>query len=129
MDIDLKIASRINNVIDVLPMQEIIKKANLPNYFPGVITWQDITLPVVNLQRINGKVESEVTEETCIIVLELLLDDEFMKVGVLVNSTKEISSLKTELIYLPSDFMNSCKLVYFVQSNSFKDEYNPFCFG
>lgn len=129
MENEFNLVSRINRVIDVLPMQKIFKIAEFPSCFVGVISWQETTLPVANLQLIMEKPATEITEETCILVLELLFDGENIQVGVLVNSTKEISFLKTELIYLPTNFMHMYKSVFIAYYSRFEKKFNQFCFG
>ena len=129
MENEITTVTQISTILDVLPWQKIETVAGFPTCFLGTIAWNRSTLPVINLQLIKGKEYTETTDETCILVLELMFDGEEIHIGAIANSAKEISSLKDDLIYLPKDFMQNYKSVSLEYISNNIKEFNPFCFG
>lgn len=84
--------------IEILKVQEIIglmtitPVPKMPEYIRGVLNLRGKIVPVMNLRTRFGLQEVEDTEETCIIVIQ----DEDMHMGVLVDKVSEVVDIATE---------------------------------
>jgi purine-binding chemotaxis protein CheW len=83
-------AANVKKVINILEMQPITKVPQSPAYMKGVINLRGSVLPVVDLRIKFGLPETEVTKDTCIIVLKIELDGEKVLVGALVDAVREV---------------------------------------
>ena len=83
-------AAHVNNVINILELTDITAVPRSPAYMKGVINLRGTVLPVVDTRHKFGMTESEYTTDTCILVLNVIIDDEQINVGALVDSVQEV---------------------------------------
>jgi len=103
-------AVNVSRVIEILEIPKITNVPRSPQYLKGVINRRGNVLPVIDT-RVKFKMDStEMTVDTCIIVMEIDVEDETVTVGTLVDSVKEVLEIKGEDIK---------------QSPSIGSQYNP----
>ncbi|UCD53358.1 MAG: purine-binding chemotaxis protein CheW, partial [Phycisphaerales bacterium] len=61
-----------------------------PHYVKGVINLRGQVIPVVDLRAKFGMETTEVTDETCIIVVEITQDDRKFSTGIVVDHVQEV---------------------------------------
>ena len=82
--------------IGILAIKEIIEYGQLtvvplmPEFIRGVINLRGAVVPVVDLAARFGRKSSEVTMRTCIIIIEVMADDETTVIGVVVDAVNEV---------------------------------------
>ena len=64
----------------------------------GVINLRGSVVPVIDLRLKFGMSKTETTINTCIIVLEILLDSELLVLGALADSVQEVFELEPDQI-------------------------------
>ncbi len=87
--------SRVQTVLDLLP---ITKVPRTPDFMKGVINMRGVVIPIIDM---NLKFSMETTEETvdtCIIVIEINLENETTVLGMLVDAVQEVLDLDPEQI-------------------------------
>jgi purine-binding chemotaxis protein CheW len=94
-------AANVKNVLNILEMTKITKVPKAPAYMKGVINLRGTVLPVIDSRIKFGIEESEITSNTCIIVLELHVDSEPIMVGAIVDSVKEVLEITDSEILPP----------------------------
>lgn len=77
----------IQNIIEYKPLTSL---PETPDYFLGVVNVRGEVLPVIDSRIKLGIPASEITLNTCIIVIDLINDDFNMKVGLLVDEVCEV---------------------------------------
>jgi len=88
--------------IEILKVREIIGLMNItavprtPNYVRGVINLRGKVISVVDLRTKFGMKSAEDTEETCIIVMDVLRNGEMIQIGILVDSVSEVLDINEE---------------------------------
>ena len=93
--------------IDVLKVREILdfidvtKVPKAPDYMLGVINLRGSVVPVVDLRKRFNIESGERTKDNCIIVLEINLNDEELKVGIIGDMVEEVIDLRSEQIEPP----------------------------
>ncbi len=88
----------VREVLDIIP---ITKVPQMPHFMCGVINLRGGVVPVVDLRLKFGLKKAEFIKETCIIIIEVLLDGEQTILGILVDSVQEVISLEPEQIDPP----------------------------
>lgn len=90
--------------LEILKVREIIGHMDItavpqtPDYVKGVINLRGQVIPVVDIRTLFGMEPKEITEETCIIVVEVLQDNRKFNTGVVVDQVSEVLDIKGESI-------------------------------
>lgn len=94
-------AANVAKVLNILEMVKITKVPKAPEYMKGVINLRGNVLPVIDTRKKFGMTPTEFTKNTCILVLDIIVDGENMQVGALVDSVQEVLEIKEESIQPP----------------------------
>jgi len=94
-------AANVKNVLNILEMTKITKVPKSPEYMKGVINLRGIVLPVIDSRVKFGISNTEITTNTCIIVLELHTSGEPIMIGAIVDAVKEVLELDVNDILPP----------------------------
>ena len=94
-------ASHVNKVLNILEMTKITKVPKAPYYMKGVINLRGMVLPVVDTRLKFGMPETEYTDKTCIIVMELMFEGEMVFTGALVDEVKAVLEIEESEIQPP----------------------------
>lgn len=82
--------------IGILSIKEIIGYANItevpmmPESVRGVINLRGAVVPVMDLQARFGRASSGITKRTCIVIVEVRMEDEHQVVGIVVDAVNEV---------------------------------------
>ncbi|MBU4294826.1 MAG: chemotaxis protein CheW [Proteobacteria bacterium] len=85
-------------VREILDFTTVTKVPQTPNYMRGVINLRGSVVPVLDLRLKFGMSATEKTVNTCVIVVDTVLDGEPMVLGVLADSVQEVIDLEPEQI-------------------------------
>ena len=85
-------------VREVLDFTNITKIPRTPEYMRGVINLRGSVVPVIDLRLKFGMSKTENKINTCIIVLEIKLEEETIILGALADSVQEVFELEPEQI-------------------------------
>ena len=99
-------AVNVSCVLNILEMSRITRIPRAPEYMLGVINLRGEVLPLVDMHIKFGMESAEIDSNTCILVMDLVLDGEEIKVGALVDSVKEVHEIQPEDI-LPAPSIGS----------------------
>jgi len=91
----------ITTVREVLDITQITKVPQMPDFMCGVINLRGSVVPVVDLRLKFGLEKAASVREACIVIIEIILDDEETVLGILVDSVQEVISLEPEQIDPP----------------------------
>jgi purine-binding chemotaxis protein CheW len=91
----------ISNIREVIDVTAITKVPRTPEFMIGVINLRGNVVPVVDMRLKFGMSKTERTVNTCIIIVEVLLDLETTILGALVDSVKEVIELERGEIETP----------------------------
>lgn len=98
---------RLNNeifAIDVAKVREVLDLTTItaiprtPEFMSGVINLRGSVVPVVDLRLCFEMSKTESTRNTCIVVVEVMLDNEATVIGALADSVEEVVDLEPEQI-------------------------------
>lgn len=96
--------------IGILHIKEIIEYGQLttvpmmPSSIRGVINLRGAVVPVVDLTSRFGGKRSELTRRSCIVILELSVEDETQVIGIVVDAVNEVLEIAAADIEPPPAF-------------------------
>lgn len=90
--------SEINEVMEITP----IPKA--PAYIKGIINLRGKVIPVMDLRLKLGMPQKDYDAETCIIIVNLSIEDNSKQVGVVVDTVSEVFDIPLSEIDNPPDY-------------------------
>jgi purine-binding chemotaxis protein CheW len=85
-------------VREVLDLTTITAIPRTPEFMSGVINLRGSVVPVVDLRLCFEMSKTESTRNTCIVVVEVLLDNEATVIGALADSVEEVIDLEPDQI-------------------------------
>ena len=88
----------IARVREVLDYTIITKVPRTPDYMQGVINLRGSVVPVVDLRTKFGMPAGDVSVNTCIIIVESMVDGDMLILGLLADSVQEVLDLDGESI-------------------------------
>ncbi|HAM98140.1 MAG TPA: chemotaxis protein CheW [Marinilabiliales bacterium] len=83
-------AVNVSKVLTILEMKPMTKVPNSPEFMRGVINLRGNVLPVIDMRIKFGMVATEFTQNTCIIVLNVTIEEEIVQLGILVDAVDEV---------------------------------------
>jgi purine-binding chemotaxis protein CheW len=86
---------------EILSLTPVTKIPQTPDYLLGVINLRGQVVPVVDMRLKLGLTAGEDTEDTCIIVVEVHVDDEQIVVGALADAVREVLEIRADQIEPP----------------------------
>jgi purine-binding chemotaxis protein CheW len=118
-------AINVKNVINIVELSKITKVPRVPEYMLGIINLRGIVLPVIDARKKFGLPEAEYTVNTCILVLEVVVNNSNVLVGALVDGVKEVLEIDAaEINNPPSIGFNSSN--FFITGVYKKNDDNVF---
>ena len=86
------------NVREILEFSTVTKVPQTPDYMRGVINLRGSVVPVLDMRLKFGMSMTEKTINTCIVVVEVAMEDENVIIGALVDSVQEVVELDPDSI-------------------------------
>ena len=94
-------ALEISKVREVLDYTKITKVPRTPEFMLGVINLRGSVVPVIDMRLKFGLAKTERTVNTCIVIVEVILEGETTVLGALVDSVQEVFELEPNQIEPP----------------------------
>ncbi|MDA3891373.1 MAG: chemotaxis protein CheW [Salinivirgaceae bacterium] len=91
-------ASFVHNIIELPKITEL---PEMPDYMKGVINLRGKVLPIIDSRIKFGVENTEITTNTCIIVMEVTIDEQQVFIGTLVDAVSEVVEIEPEEIKDP----------------------------
>lgn len=92
------------HVKEILEYGNVTKVPMMPDFIQGVINLRGEVVPVINLSRRFNFASSDLTKRTCIVIVEVEVEQKFQVIGVMVDSVSEVIELQPENIRATPDF-------------------------
>lgn len=86
---------------EILSLTPVTKVPQTPDYLLGVINLRGHVVPVIDMRLKLGMAAGEESEDTCIIVIEVMIDEEAIIVGAMADAVKEVLEIHTSQIEPP----------------------------
>ena len=86
---------------EVLDFTTVTRVPQTPRFMIGVINLRTSVVPVIDLRLKFGMAATERTVNTCIIVMDIVVDGDLLTVGALVDSVREVLEIGSDRIEPP----------------------------
>ncbi|OFX21212.1 MAG: chemotaxis protein CheW [Bacteroidetes bacterium GWA2_31_9] len=116
-------AAHVSKVLNILEMTKITKVPRAPEYMLGVINLRGTVLPVVDTRVKFGIVANEITSNTCIIVMDIAIENDNVHVGALVDSVQEVLEIEEKNILPPPSIGSKYKSEFIKGMIHFNEEF------
>ncbi len=95
---DEQYALDITQVREVLDVTKVTKVPKTPDYMLGVINLRGSVVPVIDMCLKFGLPKIDITRDSCIIIVEVKVEEDKVVLGALADSVKEVFELGSEEI-------------------------------
>ena len=102
-------AINVVKVLEILEVKPVAKVPMSPSYMMGVINLRGNILPVIDTRTKLGMVQTPLTKESCIIVVNIGSEKNPLLVGALVDAVKEVIEIADEAIQPSLEIGVFCK--------------------
>ncbi len=116
-------ASDVSKVLNILEMVRITEVPQSPPYIKGVINLRGDVLPVVDTRIKFGLPAIEFTKHTCILVMDINLNGESLKIGALVDSVLEVMEISESKLKPPPTIGDKYKTEFIASMTEFNDQF------
>ena len=116
-------AANVGKVLEILELSKVTRVPKSPDYMRGVINLRGNVLPVVDTRIKFGMMDVEDTINTCIVVLDIRIEEESVKVGLLVDMVQEVLQMDPESIQPPPSIGNKYKSEFIEGMGKVDDEF------
>ncbi len=114
----------IRGIKEVLDNRDITKLPRTPDFMRGVINLRGQVVPVIDLKLKFGLEETQFTVETCIIIVEVELEDGTTTLlGALTDSVREVIELLPDDIDPPPKLGTGIDAAFIYGMGKFEDEF------
>jgi purine-binding chemotaxis protein CheW len=83
-------ALAILNIKEIIEYGSLTEVPMMPGFIRGVINLRGSVVPVIDLSVRFGRIKTEVSRRTCIVIIEVKNEDETHDIGVMVDSVCEV---------------------------------------
>jgi len=101
--------AHVSQVLNILEMTKITEVPKSPDYMKGVINLRGSVLPVIDTRIKFGMPETEYTNNTCIVVMDLELDEDTIHIGSIVDEVVSVLEIEESQIEPPPSIGNKYK--------------------
>lgn len=92
------------SIKEILEYEQLTEVPMTPDSIRGVINLRGAVVPVIDMSVRFGKKSAPNTRRTCIVILEIVSDDEEHTIGVVVDSVSEVLEIPPSEIEPPPSF-------------------------
>jgi len=98
---DDEFAAHVSKVLNILEMIKITPVPRSPEYMKGVVNLRGAVLPIIDTRIKFGMTPTEYTQNTCIVVMDILMDKDTIQLGALVDSVVSVIEIENDQIQPP----------------------------
>lgn len=95
---------QILKVQEIIGLMEITAVPRTPDFVSGVINLRGKVIPVIDLRLKFGMESREPTELTCVMVVQVLMNDTLVTMGVTVDEVSEVMDITADAVEPAPDF-------------------------
>jgi purine-binding chemotaxis protein CheW len=90
--------SHVSQVLNILDMMEISQVPQAPEYMKGIVNYRGKALPLIDPQIKFDMPGANYTYNTCIVVMELQLEEDYVQIGAIVDKVESVIEIKKDQI-------------------------------
>ena len=94
-------AINVRSVLSILEVEKITVVPKAPYYMKGIINLRGSVLPIIDIRLKFAMEPIEITSNTSILVLDVIIENASVKVGILVDGVEEVVEISKDQIKEP----------------------------
>ena len=91
-------AISVAKILEIIEYDQVTLVPTAPSKYRGVVNLRGKIIPVIELTKVFGMHESEITKRTCVIIMEVLLDGELTTIGCMVDKVLIVQDIEENAI-------------------------------
>ncbi|MFJ3044448.1 chemotaxis protein CheW [Herbaspirillum chlorophenolicum] len=91
-------AMPIGSIREIIEFGGLTEVPLMPSFLRGVINLRGSVVPVIDLSVRFGRVPTEIAKRTCIIIMELMQDEQQLLLGVMVDAVSAVLSVQEDRV-------------------------------
>jgi len=99
-------------VKEIIGLMEITRVPRIPDFVRGVINLRGKVIPIIDLRKKFEMESTEDTEQTCIIVVDIMQENISLQMGIVVDSVSEVLDISEDSIEETPTFGISVSTVF-----------------
>ncbi len=88
----------VTNVLEIISYGKLTRMPMVPEFIEGVINLRGNVVPVINLSAKFGLEKTEFGKRTCIVIMEVMMGDEMVTIGVVVEKVLQVIEIPEDKI-------------------------------
>lgn len=113
----------INHIQEVLEYRKVTRVPRTPEFLMGVINLRGQVLPVVDLRRLFDMNLADLTVNSCIVIVDVMLEGEKVALGILADAVKEVIELPLSMINPPPRIGSRIDTKFISGMGKYQDEF------
>jgi len=97
-------AMPIEDIREIIEFSSLTEVPLMPNFLRGVINLRGAVVPVIDLSVRFGRAQTPVAKRTCIVIMELMQEQQGLLLGVMVDAVRAVLTVEDEKIEPPLSF-------------------------
>lgn len=115
--------TNISQIQEVLEYRKVTSVPRTPDFLLGVINLRGRVVPVVDLRKQFDMNLSDISVNTCIVIVDVLIDGEKTPLGILADAVKEVLELPTADIAPPPRIGSRIDTKFISGIGKYEDEF------
>ncbi len=116
-------AAHAGKVLSIIELCKITPVPVSPKYMAGVINLRGTVLPVIDLRLMLGLPPAEKTVDSCIITLDVIVENKPMLIGAIVDAVQSVEEFEIEDILPYPEIGNKFRTDFIIGVVSIKNEF------
>lgn len=88
----------INSVKEIIEYDNVTPIPLMPDFVKGVLNLRGDVVPVIDLSIRFNKAPTEIQKRTCIVILEIIFEEQIVTIGAVVDSVSEVIEINMDNI-------------------------------
>lgn len=97
-------AMPIGDIREIIEYCSLTEVPLMPKFLRGVINLRGAVVPVIDLSVRFGRAPTQVARRTCIVIMELVQEEQTLLLGVMVDAVRAVLTIESEKIEPPLSF-------------------------
>jgi purine-binding chemotaxis protein CheW len=99
-------------VKEIIGLLEITRVPRIPDFVRGVMNLRGKVIPIIDLRKKFDMESTEDTEQTCIIVVDIIQENVSLQMGIVVDSVSEVLDINEDSVEETPTFGTSVSTVF-----------------
>lgn len=101
---DEMFAMPIGEIREIIEFCSLTEVPLMPNFLRGVINLRGAVVPVIDLSVRFGRAQTPIAKRTCIVIMEVVQDEQIMLFGVMVDAVRAVLTVENDKVEPPLSF-------------------------